>query len=117
MRKRREIVMKENGKFLFLDPSDSLSHENDLSHEEEVITEVDPDAKAALAELVNILMESGMNPITQLSGYLIAEDPTYLPEGTEARPIARRVGRDKLLEALIELYILYCPTADESDRS
>lgn len=100
--------MKDSGKFLFLDPADAPKNTADALADETV--EIDPCAKAALAELVTILHAGGLDPITQLSGYLITEDPTYLPEGTNARgvsarAIARRVGRDKLLETLIELYI------------
>ena len=74
------------------------------------------DSRLSLTELIAIIRESGQDPVTQLSGYLITEDPIYLPEGTEARAIARRVGRDKLLETLIDLYIRYCPaTGTPSD--
>ena len=64
-------------------------------------------------DLIAAIRECGQNPVTQLSGYLITEDPTYLPEGVSsrgvsARSIARRVGRDKLLATLIELYLNSC---------
>lgn len=69
--------------------------------------------EASLTELIAIIRECGQDPVTQLSGYLITEDPTYLPEGVSsrgvsARGIARRVGRDKLLATLIELYLNSC---------
>jgi uncharacterized protein (UPF0297 family) len=58
-----------------------------------------------LAELARFIRQSEQNPVTQLAGYLIADDPTYLPDCCHARALARRVGRDKLLETLIELYL------------
>ena len=72
--------------------------------------------EASLTELIAIIRECGQDPVTQLSGYLITEDPTYLPEaanegGVTARSIARRVGRDKLLTTLIELYLSSCSAA------
>ena len=73
--------------------------------------------EASLSELSGIIRECGQDPVTQLSGYLITEDPTYLPDGTNARAIARRVGRDKLLTTLLELYIRSCPTSAPSFES
>ena len=107
--------MKDSGKFLYLDPADGSSPTPAAvasAGEEGCPCECCEDS---LTELIAIIRSSGQDPVTQLSGYLITDDPTYLPEGTHARAIARRVGRDKLLETLIELYIRYCPaTGDPS---
>lgn len=78
--------------------------------------------ETSLSELIGIIRDCGQDPVTQLSGYLITEDPTYLPEatnthGVSARTIARRIGRDKLLTTLIDLYIRYCPTSAPSSES
>jgi uncharacterized protein (UPF0297 family) len=62
-------------------------------------------AEDTLAALVHIICRNGMDPVTQLAGYLTTDDPTYLPESDHARLLADRVGRDKLLETLIELYL------------
>ena len=62
-------------------------------------------AADTLSALIHIIRESGMDPITQLAGYLTTDDPTYLPDNGHARLLADRVGRDKLLEALIEAYL------------
>ncbi len=100
--------MTENGKFLFLDHTETPSPANGE----------DPhchSCESSLSTLIAIIRDSGQDPVTQLSGYLITEDPIYLPEGTQARAIARRVGRDQLLETLIELYIRYCPSETEPD--
>jgi uncharacterized protein (UPF0297 family) len=92
--------MPDSGKFLFLDhtPYSAVQAEPDPIPEEMPPFE-------ALSELVRIILDCGQNPVTQLAGYLIAEDPTYLPDSQHARTLARRIGRDKLLEALIELYL------------
>lgn len=63
------------------------------------------DAPQTLAALVRIIRDCGMEPVTQLAGYLITDDPTYLPDTDHARLLANRIGRDKLLETLIELYL------------
>lgn len=102
--------MPDSTKFLYLDTSDTTP-----SHECRTPC---PCCEDSLTEIISIIREHGQNPVTQLSGYLITEDPTYLPEGTNAqgitaRAIARRVGRDKLLTTLIELYLSSCPAPSE----
>ena len=97
--------MPDTTKFLFLDHTNTIPATNEPS----------PCSccEASLTELISIIRDCGQDPVTQLSGYIITEDPTYLPEaanesGVTARAIARRVGRDKLLTTLIELYLSSC---------
>lgn len=67
--------------------------------------EIDTNASETLATLVRIIRDCGLDPVTQLAGYLMTDDPTYLPDSDHARALADHVGRDKLLETLIELYL------------
>ena len=67
--------------------------------------EREPCAADTLATLVTLIRNSGMDPVTQLAGYLTTDDPTYLPDTGHARLLADRIGRDKLLETLIEIYL------------
>ncbi|MBR6781792.1 MAG: IreB family regulatory phosphoprotein [Clostridia bacterium] len=101
--------MPDTTKFLYLDHTDTAP----ATHE---CASPCPCCEASLTELISIIRDCGQDPVTQLSGYLITEDPTYLPEaananGITARAIARRVGRDKILTTLIELYLSSCPAA------
>ncbi len=93
--------MNDRGKLLFLDPTPDGTESTPP-----------PPADEALATLARLLTIEGFDPVTQLAGYLITEDPTYLPEDIQARALARRVGRDKLLEALIEGYLAARPLSD-----
>lgn len=102
--------MKDSQKFLFLDTTIPPSSSTMAPPPEENALPLC--CEQSLSELISIIRASGQDPVTQLLGYLITEDPTYLPEGTQARAIARHVGRDELLKTLIEQYIRYCPTAD-----
>ncbi len=97
--------MNENRKLLFLDTADT-PEASPL-----------PPADEALATLTRLISIEGFDPVTQLAGYLITEDPTYLPEDTTARALARRVGRDKLLETLIEGYLATHPITLPSDTN
>ena len=79
--------------------------------------ETDVDGKQALDELLRIMREGETDPVAQLAGYFVTEDPTYLPAEHHARGLARRVGRDKLLKALIEQYVdtRTVPTGGDTD--
>ena len=99
--------MSDTNKFLYLDPAETTPA---TSGREDAPC---PCCEDSLTELIAIIRACGQDPATQLSGYLITEDPTYLPERTNARAIARRVGRDKLLTTLIDLYVRYCPATRE----
>ena len=82
-----------------------------------VCDDAEVDSKQALDELLRIMCEGEMDPVVQLAGYFVTEDPTYLPAEHHARGLARRVGRDKLLKALIEQYVdtRTIPTGGDTD--
>lgn len=51
------------------------------------------------------LKEKGYNPISQLVGYLLSGDPSYITNHKEARSMIRRVERDEILEVLVRSYL------------
>ena len=51
------------------------------------------------------LMEKGYNPIRQIVGYLLTEDPTYITTHKNARNLIRRVDRFELLQIMLKDYI------------
>ena len=51
------------------------------------------------------LSEKGYNPINQIVGYILSEDPTYITTYNNARNIISKIDRDDLLEALVKSYI------------
>ena len=102
--------MSDTGRSFILDPINTVQHTSTPDLPDLTPTET-------LAELTRIIQANGQNPTTQLSGYLIADDPTYLPESDQARALARRIGRDKLLETLIELYLTSTTSTTTSDHT
>ena len=50
-------------------------------------------------------VEKGYNPINQLVGYILSEDPTYITTYKNARAIIRRIDRDDLLQALVRDFV------------
>ena len=60
------------------------------------------DSKAILKAVYNALDEKGYNPIDQIVGYLLSEDPTYITTHNNARSLIRRLDRDELLQEIVK---------------
>ena len=58
-----------------------------------------------LREVYEALTEKGYNPINQIVGYILSEDPTYITTYNNARSLIRRIGRDELLQILVKSYL------------
>ncbi len=52
------------------------------------------------------LKEKGYNPINQIVGYILSEDPTYITTYNNARSLIRRIDRDELLQEMVRNYLL-----------
>ncbi len=67
------------------------------------------DNKAEMREILssvyNSLMVKGYNPINQIVGYLLSEDPTYITNYNNARTLITRIDRDELLQELVRTYL------------
>ncbi|MCQ2470963.1 MAG: IreB family regulatory phosphoprotein [Clostridia bacterium] len=61
--------------------------------------------RRSLQSVYNALNEKGYNPISQIVGYLLSEDPTYITTYNNARSIIRRIDRDELLQSLVKNYL------------
>lgn len=58
-----------------------------------------------LQEVYAALLEKGYNPINQIVGYLLSEDPTYITNYKNARSLIRKIDRDDLLGAMLREYL------------
>ena len=61
--------------------------------------------KETLTEVFDALQEKGYNPINQIVGYILTEDPTYITTHNNARSLIRRLDRDELLAAMVKSYL------------
>ena len=61
--------------------------------------------KKTLMVIYEALREKGYNPINQIVGYILSEDPTYITTYNNARSLIRHIDRDELLQALVKSYI------------
>ena len=58
-----------------------------------------------LTSVYEALKEKGYDPINQIVGYILSEDPTYITTYKNARAIIRRIDRDDLLQALVRDFV------------
>jgi len=65
----------------------------------------DKEIRAILTDVYRALKEKGYNPINQLVGYILSEDPTYITTYQGARANIRKIDRDDLLQALLKNYL------------
>ena len=65
----------------------------------------DQEIKQVMMLVYSALEEKGYNPINQLVGYILSEDPTYITTYKNARALFRRVDRGGLLRALVRDYV------------
>ena len=60
-----------------------------------------------LREVYEALTEKGYNPVNQIVGYILSEDPTYITNHNNARALIRKIDRDELLQTLVKYYLTH----------
>ena len=65
----------------------------------------DESVRTILTTVYKALEEKGYNPINQIVGYIMSEDPTYITTHNNARSLIRKIDRDDLLEILLKNYL------------
>ncbi len=58
-----------------------------------------------LIAVYEALVEKGYNPISQIVGYILSEDPTYITNYNNARALIVKVDRDELLQQIVKSYL------------
>ena len=58
-----------------------------------------------LRSVFDALSETGYNPINQIVGYLLTEDPTYITNYDNARSMICKLDRDELMQELVQCYL------------
>ena len=61
--------------------------------------------RSILRNVFDALNEKGYNPINQIVGYLLTEDPTYITNYNNARSMICKLDRDELLQDLVNCYL------------
>lgn len=61
--------------------------------------------KKNLNDIYNALCEKGYDPVRQIAGYILSEDPVYITDWKNARGMIQHIDRDELLKDLIRSYL------------
>ncbi len=67
--------------------------------------QTEQEIRMILSSVYDSLKEKGYNPINQIVGYILSEDPTYITTHNNARNLIRRIDRDTLLQSLVKFYL------------
>lgn len=70
-----------------------------------IVNDKDEAFRKNLTLVYDALKEKGYNPINQMVGYILSEDPTYITTHKNARAIISRMERDDILEVLLKSYL------------
>ena len=63
------------------------------------------ETREILSSVYGALREKGYNPVNQIVGYILSEDPTYITNYNNARSLICRLDRDELLKELVTYYL------------
>ena len=69
------------------------------------MTEEEIQLKKLLAHVYTALDEKGLDPIQQIVGYLISDDPTYITSHKKARSVMQNADRYEILSMLLRNYL------------
>jgi len=67
--------------------------------------EKEMEIREILKTVYNALREKGYNPVNQIVGYILSEDPTYITNHNNARSLIRKIDRDELLNLLVRSFL------------
>ena len=77
----------------------NTEHNNTLPQDEPA------NSREILREVYEAMSEKGYNPIGQIVGYILSEDPTYITNYKNARALICKIDRDELMSELVKSYL------------
>ena len=78
---------------------------DDYTRKFNIVDDKDVEIYNILTTVYQALEEKGYNPINQIVGYILSEDPTYITNHMGARTLIRKLDRDDLLQVLVKKYL------------
>ncbi len=78
---------------------------NDFTRKFNTAEDREVQVQHVLSTVYEALKEKGYDPINQLVGYIISEDPTYITNHNGARTLICKIDRDELLQVLLTSYL------------
>ena len=78
---------------------------DDYTRKFSIVDDKDVEIYNILTTVYQALEKKGYNPINQIVGYILSEDPTYITNHMGARTLIRKLDRDELLQVLVKKYL------------
>ena len=78
---------------------------DDYTRKFSIVDDKDVEIYNILTTVYQALEEKGYNPINQIVGYILSEDPTYITNHMGSRTLIRKLDRDELLQVLVKKYL------------
>ena len=78
---------------------------DDSTRKFNAVQEKDAQIRHILTTVYAALEDKGYNPINQIVGYILSEDPTYITNHQQARTLIRKLDRDEVLQVLVRDYL------------
>ncbi len=78
---------------------------DDFTRKFNAVQEKDAQIRHILTTVYAALEDKGYNPVNQIVGYILSEDPTYITNHQQARTLIRKLDRDELLQVLVRDYL------------
>ena len=78
---------------------------DDFTRKYDLALEKDAELHQILSKVYQALEEKGYNPINQIVGYILSEDPTYITNYNNARSLICKLDRDELLREMVVHYL------------
>ena len=78
---------------------------DDFTRKFKISLDKDAEIHQVLTTVYHALEEKGYNPVNQIVGYILSEDPTYITNHNNARTLIRKIDRDELLQVLVRHYL------------
>jgi len=84
---------------------EKIMSENSKTQQFPIASLREMEIREILNSVYNALREKGYDPINQLVGYILSEDPTYITSHNNARSLIRKLDRDEIMTSLIKNYL------------
>ena len=84
-----------------------MTDKNSITRKFQVPCDDKEQMRQVLRDVCDALNEKGYNPINQIVGYLLTEDPTYITNYNSARSMICKLDRDELLQDLVNCYLFH----------
>lgn len=95
----------QNAKFCYNIEVREVTVMNDKTMTFSLGNQQEQEIRRIMTTVYEALKEKGYNPVNQIVGYILSEDPTYITTHNNARSLIRRIDRDTLLQSLVRFYM------------